>query len=63
MTNEINKKQTLGRFDIVGNIAVDSNVFALGGRGKNNQNWISNVFNPRVEGEVERIINETEWKD
>lgn len=51
MTNEINKKQTLGRFDIVGNIAVDSNVFALGGRGKNNQNWISNVFNPRVEGE------------
>lgn len=51
MTNEINKKQTLGRFDIVGNITVDSNVFALGGRGKNNQNWISNVFNPRVEGE------------
>ena len=56
MTNEINKKQTLGRFDIVGNIAVDSNVFALGGRGKNNQNLAEhgNEFtftpHPKIDG-------------
>lgn len=50
MTKELNKKQTLGRFDIVGEIAVDSKVFAIGSKGKNNQAWISNVFNPRVDG-------------
>ena len=50
MTKELNKKQILGRFDIVGEIAVDSKVFAIGSKGKNNQAWISNVFNPRVDG-------------
>lgn len=50
MTKEVNKKQTLGRFDLVGNIAIDSKVFALNTPGKNNANWISNTFNPKIEG-------------
>ena len=50
MTKEVNKRQTLGRFDIVGNIAIDSKVFTMGSKGKNNSTWISNVFNPRIEG-------------
>jgi hypothetical protein len=48
--SEINKKQTLGRFDIVGEISVDDKVFALNTKGKNNINWTSNIFNPRIEG-------------
>lgn len=50
MTKEVNKRQTLGRFDIVGNIAIDSKVFTMGSKGKSNSTWISNVFNPRIEG-------------
>ncbi len=50
MAQEVNKKQTLGRFDIVCNIAVDSKTFAMGTKGKNNAKWISNVFNPKIEG-------------
>lgn len=51
MATELEKKpQTFGRFDIVGNITIDDKTFQLSEKGKNNPNWIMNVFNPKVEG-------------
>ena len=48
---EINKKQTLGYFDIVGYINVDSKTFSIQTPSKNNPNWVMNNFNPKVEGD------------
>ena len=48
---EINKKQTLGYFDIVGYINVDSKTFSIQTPSKNNPNWVMNTFNPKVEGD------------
>lgn len=50
MSNEVNKKQTLGKFDITGHISVDGKVFTLGSKSKNNPTWVSHIFNPRIEG-------------
>ena len=50
MTEQKDKKQTLGYFDVIGEVAVDSKAFALLQAGKNNANWIQNVFNPRIDG-------------
>lgn len=50
MANENNqKKQTLGSFNITGYITVDDKTFEMNKAGKNNKNWIMNVFNPKVE--------------
>ena len=43
------KKQTLGYFDIVADVTVDDKCFSLGIAGKNNINWLQNIFNPKVE--------------
>ena len=48
--SEVNTKQTLGKFDITGYISVDSKVFTIGSKSKNNSTWTSNIFNPRIEG-------------
>ena len=50
MTEQKEKKPTLGYFDVIGEVAVDSKAFALLQAGKNNANWIQNVFNPRIDG-------------
>lgn len=50
MTEQKDKKQTLGYFDVIGEVAVDSKAFALLQPGKNNPKWIQNVFNPRIDG-------------
>lgn len=50
MANENNqKKQTLGNFNITGYITIDDKTFEMNKAGKNNKNWIMNVFNPKVE--------------
>lgn len=46
-----NLKQTLGYFNVVGTISVDSKCFAMNTPSKNNANWIMNTFNPRVDGD------------
>ena len=52
MANEVTQKpQTFGSFDIVGNITVDDKTFLMSERGKNNPNWVMNIFNPKIEGE------------
>lgn len=51
MTNQVNyKPQSTGYFDVVGNVAVTDKVFTMNQPGKNNENWLMNVFNPKVEG-------------
>ena len=50
MTEQKDKKQTLGYFDVIGEVAVDSKAFSLGQAGKNNASWLQNIFNPRVDG-------------
>ena len=50
MSNEVNRKQTLGKFDITGYISVDSKVFTLGSKSKNNPTWTSHIFNPKIDG-------------
>lgn len=44
-----NKKTTVGYFDVIGEVAVDNKCFAMNQVGKNNANWISHVFNPKVD--------------
>lgn len=51
MATEITQKpQTFGTFDIVGNVTVDDKTFLMSERGKNNPNWVMNIFNPKIEG-------------
>ena len=45
------KRVTNGRFDFIGRVAVDSKVFAFDVPGKNNTNWLQNIFNPKIEGD------------
>ena len=49
--NERQIKTTNGYFDVVGEIIVDAKTFTLGQPGKNNQNWIQNIFNPKIEAD------------
>lgn len=50
MANEEKKiKTSTGYFEVIGNILVDNKTFALNVPGKNNANWMQNVFNPKVE--------------
>ena len=42
------KPQTLGNFNITGFVEVDDKTFSINSEGKNNKNWISNVFNPKI---------------
>lgn len=51
MANERQIKTTNGYFDVVGEIIVDAKTFTLGQPGKNNQNWIQNIFNPKIEAD------------
>lgn len=51
MQNERQIKTTNGYFDVVGDIIVDAKTFTLGQPGKNNQNWIQNIFNPKIEAD------------
>lgn len=54
MTNSTEKtapNQTLGYFDIVAKTTIDDKTFAINSQGKNNKNWFSNIFNPKVEGD------------
>ena len=52
MANEETQKlQTFGNFDIVGNVTIDDKTFLMSERGKNNPNWVMNIFNPKIEGE------------
>lgn len=46
---DTNKKQTLGNFNVTGYITVDDKTFEINKAGKNNPNWIMNVFNPKIE--------------
>lgn len=48
---ETQKPQTFGSFDIVGNVTIDDRTFLMSERGKNNPNWVMNIFNPKIEGE------------
>lgn len=48
MTNERQLKTTNGYFDVVGEVVIDAKTFVLGQPGKNNANWIQNVFNPKI---------------
>lgn len=48
-TNEKQLKTTNGYFDIVGEIVIDAKTFTLGQPGKNNVNWMQNIFNPKIE--------------
>lgn len=48
MTNERQLKTTNGYFDVVGEIVIDAKTFVLGQAGKNNSNWMQNVFNPKI---------------
>lgn len=50
-TNERQLRTTNGYFDVVGEIVVDTKTFTLGQPGKNNQNWIQNIFNPRIDAD------------
>lgn len=49
-TETTQKPQTFGTFDIVGNVTVDDKTFLMSERGKNNPNWVMNIFNPKIEG-------------
>lgn len=49
LSENVNTKQTFGYFKITGYITVDDKTFTLNSKGKNNKNWISNIFNPKVE--------------
>lgn len=51
MANERQIKTTNGYFDVVGEIIIDAKTFTLGQPGKNNQNWIQNIFNPKIEAD------------
>lgn len=48
-TNERQIKTTGGYFDVVGDITIDAKTITLSQPGKNNPNWIQNVFNPKIE--------------
>lgn len=50
-TNERQIKTTMGYFDVVGKFKVDAKTFSLSQPGKNNPNWIQNVFNPKIEAD------------
>lgn len=50
-TNERQLRTTNGYFDVVGEIVIDTKTFTLGQPGKNNQNWIQNIFNPRIDAD------------
>lgn len=43
------RKTTYGSFNVTGFITIDDKTFTINAEGKNNKNWISNVFNPKVE--------------
>ena len=49
LSENVNTKQTFGYFKITGYITVDDKTFTLNSKGKNNKNWISNIFNPKLE--------------
>lgn len=49
--NERQIKTTNGYFDVIGEIIIDAKTFTLGQPGKNNQNWIQNIFNPKIEAD------------
>lgn len=52
MTNQANEREiraTGGYFNVVGEVMVDSKTFGLNTQGKNNTNWMQNVFNPKIE--------------
>jgi hypothetical protein len=49
--NERQIRTTNGYFDVVGEIIIDAKTFTLGQPGKNNQNWIQNIFNPKIEAD------------
>ena len=49
MSEEKQLKTSTGYFDVVANVLVDENTFSLNQVGKNNANWISNIFNPKVD--------------
>lgn len=54
MNNQANErkiKTTMGYFDVVGKFKVDGKTFTLSQPGKNNANWIQNIFNPKIEGD------------
>lgn len=49
MSEQKQLRTSTGYFDVVANVLVDENTFVLNQVGKNNSNWISNVFNPKVD--------------
>lgn len=54
MNNQENERQiktTMGYFDVVGKFKVDAKTFTMAQPGKNNANWIQNIFNPKIEGD------------
>lgn len=50
-TTATTMKTTLGYFDVVGDITIDAKSFTLNQPGKNNANWIQNIFNPKIEAD------------
>lgn len=44
-------KVTGGYFEVVGDITIDAKSFTLNSPGKNNANWIQNIFNPKIEAD------------
>lgn len=48
-TNAKQLKTTVGYFDVVGDVVIDAKTITLNQPGKNNPNWIQNIFNPKIE--------------